>query len=263
MKALVLSKSAVLVLALTMLVSIAAYPNATHVQAAQSSTPSASTGTLNASGKLKLTKRANNEIAGELGHAGSLVVFKGHRNAGKQDVAHIEVNGMLIDAMRDSAQGTVQHTGYDRALSLADKQALIALIEELSLIIPSDVRQLPPQEDLLLRIVGRYAEAPVGLPLTSRSVGKGIERSIDPVAQQAEPRVAGIPIVTPDQHGVVAGKCSAAFAAGDATVITAACEVQDEDGTPILTTVGHITLRITTTHAIAMMAPRPSMDFLG
>jgi hypothetical protein len=117
-----------------------------------------------------ITTRTAEQIEGTFEHGSSRVVFESRMNTPSQASLQVRVNDLVLDASADFTENLRILDGHGMALSAKDKRALIALSGHLERFIDPFRRTVPPHEDFLVRVVGYWAEAPVGLSLTRQEV---------------------------------------------------------------------------------------------
>lgn len=190
-------------------------------------------------GDLDLASRSTTRLKGSYNRAGSAVSFNSaletsdnvvqgktsgqrtqNRDAqiSKQTVARIKVNGKSLGVTRNQRTKTLRRDGNGQVLTMKDKQALAGLANKLGRSLRFSLRELPPQEDLLVRTISYYTEAPVGYRVRDMVV----RNSTVTVADESAKYTPGIPVL--DSH-----TCKEAAAKGDFRV-AAACTFSDDDG---------------------------------
>lgn len=121
-----------------------------------------------------LTSRTTERIAGILNEGSSHVEFEGRMESPSHVSVQVRVNDLVLDASAELGKGgqrkVVIVDGYGKTVSPGDKQALIALGGELERYLDPYRRQLPPHEDLLMRVVSLGSEAPVGYTFRKREI---------------------------------------------------------------------------------------------
>lgn len=128
--------------------------------------------------ELRTSRRTQNEIRGSFEHRKTTIEFRseaeGTEDAGSV-TACVEVGRLTIEATRDLDTQAVTSGAGGARIWAKEKEALTAFGTALGpyLFKDRDVRELPPQEDLLLRLAVYYSEAPVGHKLETRSAGPG------------------------------------------------------------------------------------------
>jgi hypothetical protein len=137
--------------------------------------------------KLQFEKRTEKEITGFFSDSDSVskVSFESGTESGNQITTKLEVNGLGFDAHADLPKRSRFLDGHKHKLSANEKNALIRFSHALE----SDfakIKNLPPQEDFLLRIAWYLAEAPVGMSIQS-------QRGICPDPKSIEPLQITIP----------------------------------------------------------------------
>lgn len=124
-------------------------------------------------GSLYIAKRTNVRIKGSFGYAGSLITFNSKHENPSRVAARLEINGVPIEVSRNPAASTVTLDGKNKTLFYDDIRALAALSKKMErkfTPIFATGGTLPPQEDVLYRAVGYYAEAPLGYTLSKQVV---------------------------------------------------------------------------------------------
>jgi hypothetical protein len=116
---------------------------------------------------LIISNRTTELIEGSFGNKGSLISFSGWLEGGQRARVSLKVNDVVLEATYDAGTGTLYLGGHDAALTVEDKEALVAFshVLEQSLGTASGLH-----ERLLYARVLHWAEAPVGLPLTARTL---------------------------------------------------------------------------------------------
>lgn len=125
-------------------------------------------------GELELSFHNETELSGFFGRAGSLVHFSSRIDDAKVEI-DLQVNTQRLHATFDPVNETVVWTGYDGALFIEEREALIALSRQLMETLQPEDRELSLPEHMLYRLVMYWAEAPVGLTLNKRRITRSAE----------------------------------------------------------------------------------------
>lgn len=151
-------------------------------------------------------------------------------------VTRVAVGSLTINAKRNLRTQTVVDGAGGKRITAKQKQALTALSRELDQSYGALGSALPPQQDLLVRIVSYYAEAPVGLKLDAETTKKPEvgQENITPTTPSGEPEAGFVNISysygadggleTPNKKDCAQAKASKNF------VAFAACRRPDNDG---------------------------------
>lgn len=124
-----------------------------------------------ASAAISITTRTGTLIEGQLD--GGAANFRAEKTTSNEVTVQVTIGSLVLDALGDldgsGALISVSLNGYGVALTNPDKTTLITLSNELEVVL-QPITSLPVHEDLLQRLVGYWAEAPVGLPIGSSTV---------------------------------------------------------------------------------------------
>lgn len=126
------------------------------------------------SSPFEIHTRTNSEINGLLKFDSLEVEFASYTENSSTVLTHINMGDFILDATaeltEDKQKKVVIIDGYGKALTVDYKKALIELSRHLQRSLRPNKGQLLQQEDLLLRLVLYWSEAPVGFPLTKQVV---------------------------------------------------------------------------------------------
>jgi hypothetical protein len=117
-----------------------------------------------------ITTHTTQEIVGVLNEGSSAVAFESRMESSWQASAQVRVNDLVLDILADLRENLRILDGHGNALSAEERMALSVLSRELEGYLDPYKRNLPPHEDLLVRAVLYWAEAPVGFPLTRQEI---------------------------------------------------------------------------------------------
>ncbi|MDQ3915362.1 MAG: hypothetical protein M3323_08565 [Actinomycetota bacterium] len=130
-------------------------------------------------------------ISGTFGYGASLVTFEAHPVSRTEATTNVTVNAVTFEASVDLERELAVWTAHDQALFVAEREALVALTYELERALVSSRDYLMPHEHVLYSGVSLWSEAPLGLPLSTQTVGTPV-RVIDDLAAPIE---LGVPVV--------------------------------------------------------------------
>ena len=124
---------------------------------------------------LVMSNRSAELTQGSFANKGSLVLFLSWLEESRRARVSLEVNNVLKwRPTHDAGTDTLHWNGYNAALTPEDKEALVAFSRELEQSLGAATifaeRDMPLHERLLYERVLYWAEAPVGLPLTARTL---------------------------------------------------------------------------------------------
>jgi hypothetical protein len=125
-----------------------------------------------AAGDLTIVTHTSSDIVGSL-DPGSLASFEAHRTSAVEATVEVTVGALTLTAVADLVAGQLDSVDLDGAgdsLTVADKTNLSALSNELEEYLEVATASLDIQEDLLLRTIAYWAEAPVGFAIGSMTV---------------------------------------------------------------------------------------------
>jgi len=118
---------------------------------------------------LHITTHTGEEIVGYFDDGSSRVEFESRMETSLYVSVQVRVNDLVLDVSVELGEGGEKKAGvmdgYGKALSREDKEVLIALTNLLEHYLDPFRQQVSPHEDLLVRTVGLWSEAPVGFPL--------------------------------------------------------------------------------------------------
>ncbi len=124
-----------------------------------------------------VTSDTGQELVGILEEGSADAAFESRMETPRRVSLQVRVKDLVLDSSAeledDGRKRAVVIDGHGMALSAEDKETLILLSRELQRRLRPDRRDLPPHEDLLLRMVLYWAEAPVGFPIGRREVSPG------------------------------------------------------------------------------------------
>jgi len=124
--------------------------------------------------QLHITTHTRDHIAGYLDDGAFRVEFESRMENPRLVSVQVRINDLVLDASaefgEDGQKKLIVIDGHGKPLSPEDKRALIALSGALERHLDAYKRELPSHQDLLVRSVGLWAEAPVGYPLERREV---------------------------------------------------------------------------------------------
>ncbi len=123
---------------------------------------------------LHVTTHTDEEILGSFNDESSNVEFEARMETSWEVSVQVRVGDLVLDASaelgEDGKKKVAIVDGHGKALAPEDKMALIALSGLLERYLEPYKRTPPPHEDLLVRTVGLWSEAPVGHPLKRKEV---------------------------------------------------------------------------------------------
>ncbi|MBI2389502.1 MAG: hypothetical protein HYV09_07890 [Deltaproteobacteria bacterium] len=190
---------------------------------APSDAPSSTSAT---QGALQISERTESSFAGTFSHGASMLKFSTRTDAPAHAVLHLEVNGVVFDASLDAAAQRLHWDGHDGALYADELETLKAFSAALNPIFPEG-QTASIHEDLLVRRVWFWSEAPAGLTMPARDLGPPV------IKTGVKAPVPGMP--TSEEEAIAAakdGKCVDATGAPTTAVGSEAnfCNQSNEDG---------------------------------
>lgn len=151
-------------------------PSVEHLAAQQSTSPPELPSFSADDEDIEITLETDDEITGSLELSGKLATeFSSEvtvEDGRKFTTTQVEVGELTTNAERSMLTQTVVSGASGERITAEQKQALAALSQELDQAYGVLGSELPPQEDLLVRIVSYYAEAPVGFKLGNETTQK-------------------------------------------------------------------------------------------
>lgn len=176
-------------------------------------------------GDLLVESRTADSIAGVYGYAGSTVIFTSRFDRSERAVStKLVVNGNAWRYEEDQDAGTWSYSRADNALSIADQDALIALMVDLGLTDIAAEENAPEQESTLYGTTLFLTEAPVGYEMpviTSETETEGptARTATTPVSWSAED-------VRTEE---TASECEDLEVLGGLDLVASACQRDDND----------------------------------
>lgn len=166
------------VLAAVVVVSVSVLAGNAGAQSTSSSKPNG----------LELAKPTDDKVVGSLARSGiPTVKFQSEETVSRGEassdsgksaegdkfaVTSVDAGSLSLDARRDLQTDTVTLDGHSERITTSQKDALLALCEGLESSLGPTGAELSPSEDLLVRSVCYYADAPVGYKLTDATEKK-------------------------------------------------------------------------------------------
>lgn len=116
-------------------------------------------------GGLMVSSRTALSISGVYGYAGTKITFSSARDTSKNTVyLSLIINGETWNASKKLATGNARIDGHSNSLSIAEQDAVIALMKDLDLTDIALSNPAPPQEDFFYKVVLYLTEVPAEWP---------------------------------------------------------------------------------------------------
>ena len=177
-------------------------------------------------GDLVVSSRTATSITGVYGFAGSKITFSsGYDPDTRQISTKLVINGIAWVYKEDTVTDTSSISGAGHSLSIADQDAVIALMEDLDLTTISN-DGAPAQEFSLYRTVLFLTEVPVGweMPVITDEV------TGEPTATLGEPTATLASwSARPQDTQEATNECKDLEVLGDLALVSAACQRSDND----------------------------------
>jgi len=173
------------------------------------------------------------EIKGSFARGGSLITFSSKLVGSDRAILQVRVNNKPLVSNIDFTAKTSNWNGYNAAFDTQDKEALVALAGQLEGRY-GNLEKLAPHEQLLLRRVMYWADAPAGLTLPSVDTASPVERDSDGketpgtviVEEQADGTIVQRGVVDASGTGVEPSSSNSV----DAIEVDQTCSRGDNDG---------------------------------
>jgi hypothetical protein len=120
-------------------------------------------------GALQISERSETAFAGSFAHGASSIKFDTRIDSPAHVTLHLEVNGVVFDASFNQAARTAHWDGHNGALYADDLAALKAFMGSLEKLYNGE-HPASLHEDVLVRRVSFWSEAPPGLTMPARDI---------------------------------------------------------------------------------------------